>query len=149
MEVILLERVSKLGELGAKVKVKPGFGRNYLIPSGKALPATKPNIEFFEARRAELEKKANQRLTQAKERATAIEGISIVITAQAGDEGKLFGSVGAHEIIEALQAKGHEVSKNEIHFPNGVLRQIGEHELELRLLGDEVTTKISVTLSPA
>lgn len=149
MEVILLEKVSKVGELGAKVKVKPGFGRNYLIPSGKALPATKKNIEFFETRRAELEKKANQRLAQAQERAKAIEGINIVITAQAGDEGKLFGSVGAHEIIEALQAKGHEVSKNEVRFSNGALRQIGEYELELHLLGDEVTAKISVTLSPA
>ena len=145
MEVILLERVSKLGQLGAKVRVKPGFGRNFLIPTGRALPATKANVEYFETKRAELEKVANQRLGKSKERAHTLEGLSISITANAGDEGRLFGSVGPHEIVHALKALGHEISKSEVRLLDGPIRQVGIYEVELHL-SEEVASKIQVTV---
>ncbi len=149
MEVILLERISKLGDLGTKVSVKPGFARNYLLPKGKALPATKRNLEHFEQQRAILEKQANERLEKAKGRALILEGLSISIAANAADEGRLFGSVGPHEIIEALQTLGHTVAKNEIALPEGPIRRIGDYEILLHLQGDEVVATIKVSVVPA
>ena len=148
MEVILLKKVSKLGDLGAKVRVKAGFGRNYLIPTGCALPATAANLKTFEAKRAELEKASAERLSQAQARASLLEGLSITITANAGEEGRLFGSVGAHEIVRAMKELGHEVAKNEIALPES-FRQIGEYEVELHLVGEEVTAKIRVSVVKA
>lgn len=145
MEVILLERVSKLGELGAKVRVKPGFGRNYLIPKGKALPATKKNLEDFEARRSELEKIAHKRLEEAKARALSMEGLLISIAAHAGDEGRLFGSVGAHEVVRAVKELGYELAKSEVRLFEGPIRQLGNYEIELHL-GDEVVVKAQLSV---
>lgn len=148
MEVILLDRISKLGELGEKVKVKPGFGRNYLIPQGKALPATAANIEIFKARRAELEKAANERLAQAKQRADQLEGLSITIAANASEEGNLFGSVGIHEILHAVKDAGHTIAKSEVQLPEGPFRKLGDYEVHLYLHGDEVIAKIQVSVIP-
>lgn len=146
MEVILLERVSHLGELGDKVRVKPGFGRNFLIPTGRALPATKANLVSFEARRAEIERAANERLQAAKERALVLEGLSVTIVANAGEEGRLFGSVGAHEIADAVKKMGHALTKGEVRLATGVIRQLGEFDVDLHLLGEEVTAKIRVSV---
>jgi large subunit ribosomal protein L9 len=146
VEVILLDRISKLGELGEKVRVKAGFGRNYLIPQGKALPATKSNLEVFEARRKELEKTANERLAQAKQRALALNGLKISITANAGEEGRLFGSVGIHEVVQAAKELGYTIAKSEIQLPEGPFRQLGEYEVELYLHGDDVIAKIQVSV---
>ncbi len=146
MEVILLERVPHLGQLGDKVRVKPGFGRNFLIPTGRALSATKTNLVAFEARRAEIEAVANARLEKAKERALVLEGLNITITANAGEEGRLFGSVTAHDVVDAVKKMGHTLSKSEIHFTAGSIRQLGEYEIELRLLGEEVTAKVRVSV---
>ena len=137
MEVILLEKVENLGNLGDKVKVRSGYGRNYLLPQGKATTATQENIEAFEARRAELEKAAADSVAAANARREKIEGATVTITAKAGDEGKLFGSVGAGEVAEALsQAVGVEVEKREVRMPSGPLRSVGEYELELHLHTD-------------
>lgn len=146
MEVILLERVPHLGQLGDKVRVKPGFGRNFLIPTGRALPATKTNLVAFEARRTEIEAVANARLEKAKERALALEGLNIKIAVNAGEEGRLFGSVTAHDVVDAAKKIGHTLSKGEIHFTAGSIRQLGEYEVELRLLGEEVTAKVRVSV---
>lgn len=146
MEVILLERVSHLGELGDKVRVKPGFGRNFLIPTGRALPATKANLISFEARRTEIEKAANERLQAAKERALVLEGLSVTIVANAGEEGRLFGSVGAHEIADAVKKMGHALTKGEVRLAAGAIRQLGEFDVDLHLLGEEVTAKIRVSV---
>ena len=148
MEIILLERVPHLGELGAKVSVKAGFGRNYLIPTGKALLATGENLAIFEARRAALEQASFQRLQKAKERAVALEGLQLFIKAQAGEEDRLFGSIGVQDIIAAAKIAGHELSRNEVHLPES-LRQLGEYEVALRLQGDEVVVNIRVTVSAA
>lgn len=136
MEVILLENVRSLGNLGDKVKVKPGYGRNYLIPTGKALPATKDNLTAFEARRAELEQQQRSKLASAGSRAEALAGISVTIPARVGDQGRLFGSVGSRDIAEALTAAGVSVSKHEVHLPAGPLRLAGEHEVEVVLHGE-------------
>lgn len=146
MEIILLERVPKLGELGDKVRVKPGFGRNFLIPTGRALPATKANLLTFEARRAEIEAAANARLEKAKERALVLEGLAVTIVANAGEEGKLFGSVGSHEITEAIQKMGHVITKGEVRLAAGAIRQLGDFDVDLHLLGEEVTAKIRVSV---
>ncbi|HXH55211.1 MAG TPA: 50S ribosomal protein L9 [Gammaproteobacteria bacterium] len=147
MEIILLERVAHLGELGDKVRVKPGFGRNFLIPTGRALPATKANLVSFEARRAEIEAAAGERSEKAKERALALEGLNITIAANAGEEGRLFGSVGAHEIAAAVKKMGHTLSKGEVHLAAGPIRQIGDYEVELNLLGEEITAKVRVSVT--
>lgn len=136
MEVILLEKVGKLGGLGDKVKVKAGFGRNYLIPFGKAVFASAANMADFEARRVELEKAASDALTRANGRASELAEKEVVITAKAGEEGKLFGSVGAREISEALNALGTEVAKSEIKLPEGALRQLGEYDIDVQLHAD-------------
>jgi len=146
VEVILLERVSKLGNLGEKVRVKPGFGRNFLIPTGRALPATAANLVAFEARRAEIEKAAEERLQKAKERALVLEGLTVTIMANAGEEGKLFGSVGAHEISDAIKKMGHAITKGEVRLLEGAFRQLGDYEVELHLLGEEVTAKIRISI---
>ena len=146
MEVILLEKVGKLGNIGDKAKVKAGFGRNYLIPQGKAVFATESNIAEFESRRAELEAKAADTLTAAQARADQLAALDpIVISVIAGDEGKLFGSVGARELEDAIGNAGVEVSKNEISLPDGALRQIGEFAIDIQLHSD-VTGSVSVTL---
>ena len=146
MEVILLEKVGKLGNIGDKAKVKAGFGRNYLIPQGKAVFATESNIAEFESRRAELEAKAADTLTAAQARADQLAALDpIVISVIAGDEGKLFGSVGVRELEDAIGNAGVEVSKNEISLPDGALRQIGEFAIDIQLHSD-VTGSVSVTL---
>jgi len=137
MEVILLEKVENLGNLGDRVKVRPGYGRNYLLPQGKATIASPENIERFEQRRAELEKAAADALQAAEARREKLDGITVTITANAGEEGKLFGSIGAGEIAQALSdASGVEVEKREVRMPEGPLRNTGEHELHLHLHTD-------------
>ena len=146
MDVILLDKVENLGNLGEKVKVKPGYGRNYLIPSGKAASATPANLAKFEARRAELEKASTDALTAARARGEALQALSMVtIASKAGEEGKLFGSVGTQDISTAFAAAGVTVGKHEIRLPNGPLRQIGEHEIAIHLHSDvNVDVKISI-----
>jgi large subunit ribosomal protein L9 len=137
MEVILLDKVTGLGELGDKVTVKAGYGRNYLIPSGKAVPATKENLVEFEKRRAELEKQAAEKLAAAQERKAAIENLGeVTIAHKAGEEGKLFGSVGTTDISRACEAAGVVVEKNEIRLPEGPMRATGEFEVVLHLHPD-------------
>lgn len=138
MQVILMEKVRNLGSLGDKVNVKDGYGRNYLIPQNKAVFATEKNIEQFEKRRAELEKKAQQTLASAEQRAAKLNDTTIVIEAQASDEGKLYGSVGANEIKEALTAKSIEVSKREIVMPEGVLHSVGDYTVEIHVHSDVI-----------
>lgn len=138
MEVILLEKVGKLGSVGDKVNVKSGFGRNYLLPQGKAISATADNLKEFEKRRAELEKAAANKKESAEIRARELEELNVTITAKAGDEGKLFGSVGARDIAEAITAAGVEVSKSEVKLPEGTLRDIGEYEVNVQLHVDVV-----------
>lgn len=145
MEVILLERVPKLGALGERLKVKPGYARNYLIPQGKGLPATEANIKRFEARRAELEKSAQEKLDQAESRKASLEGSKIVLAMQAGEEGRLFGSVTSHDIVRALKDAGHKVAKGEVWLPQPI-RQVGEYEVELYLHGNEIVAKINLSV---
>jgi large subunit ribosomal protein L9 len=134
MEVILLEKVGKLGGIGDKVTVKPGFGRNYLVPHGMALPATAKNLEEFEARRAELEAAAAEKTAEATARKDKLAELDeITITANAGDEGKLFGSIGARDIAEAITAAGVEIAKSEVKLPEGALREVGEFEIDIQL----------------
>lgn len=134
MEVILLETVGNLGGLGDQVSVKAGFGRNYLLPQGKAVPATAENVAQFEARRAELEAAAASALTAAQKRADAINAMAaVVITMKAGDEGKLFGSVGTRDIAEAATAAGVEIDKSEVRLPEGALRDIGTYEVAVQV----------------
>ncbi|MCX8578204.1 MULTISPECIES: 50S ribosomal protein L9 [unclassified Gilliamella] len=130
MQIILLDKVANLGSLGDQVNVKAGYARNFLIPQGKAVPATKKNIEFFEARRAELEAKLAETLKAAEERVAEINALGkVTITSKAGDEGRLFGSIGTRDIADAVKARGIEVSKSEVRLPNGVLRNTGEFEV--------------------
>ncbi len=145
MEIILLEKVANLGALGAKVNVKPGYGRNYLIPFGKAVPATKANLETFEARRAELERQEAAVLAAAQARAEQLGSIAVVIAAKAGDEGKLFGSVGTRDIAEAITAAGVAVDKLEVRLPNGALRNTGAFTIALHLHSD-VVAQVSLTI---
>ncbi|WP_435101479.1 50S ribosomal protein L9 [Arhodomonas sp. AD133] len=140
MEVILLEKVDNLGDLGDRVKVRAGYGRNYLLPQGKAKMATAENIRYFEERRAELERQAAERLSAAQQRAAQLEGLTVTIQARAGDEGKLFGSVGTQDIADAITAAGVEVVRNEVRLPEGPFRATGEYEVELHLYTDVDTT---------
>lgn len=146
MDIILLEKVTNLGNLGDKVSVKPGFARNYLFPGGHATRATVANIAQFEARRADLETEANKTLLEAKERLAALEDLSVVIPCKTGDEGKLYGSIGAGDIAEAIARSGVSVMKREIRLPTtGVIRRTGEYEIDLILHADVKTTvKIAV-----
>ncbi len=146
MEVILLEKVRNLGNLGDKVNVKSGYGRNFLIPQSKAVMATKENVEKFEARRAELEAKAAEELAAAQARAEKLAEVAeVTIPANAGEEGKLFGSVAASDIVDALSAAGVEVEKREVLLPEGPIRQLGEFDIELALHTD-VTQVIKVKI---
>ncbi|VAX09994.1 LSU ribosomal protein L9p [hydrothermal vent metagenome] len=141
MEVILLEKVANLGNLGDKVSVKPGYGRNFLFPSKKAVPANKKNIEMFEARRAELEKAAAEVLAAAQARAEKLAALAaIVIKSNAGDEGKLFGSIGVADIADAITAAGEDVVKREVSLPEGPIHMLGDYELEIQLHSDVVQT---------
>ena len=143
MQVILLEKVRNLGALGELVHVKPGYGRNFLIPQGKAVFATEQNIELFEKRRSELEKKAAQALKEAEQRAAKLNNVTVKIAAQASDEGKLYGSVGMNEICDALKAMSLDVSKREINLPDGVFHSIGQYEVEVQVHSD-VTAMVIV-----
>lgn len=148
MEVILLDKVRNLGNLGDRVNVKSGYGRNYLIPQNKAVFATGKNIELFEQRRSELEKKAQQSLSSAEQRASKLNDISVVIKAMASDEGKLYGSVGVNEIKDALTEKGVEVSKREIVLPEGPLHSIGNYVVEVHVHSD-VIANLQIEIIPA
>ncbi|WP_352338309.1 50S ribosomal protein L9 [Psychrobacter sp. 16-MNA-CIBAN-0192] len=145
MQIILLQRIVNLGKLGETVDVKPGYGRNFLIPHGKALPATAVNIEKFEARRAELEAEEKKELDTAQERADALTDVNVIMRAKSGDEGKLFGSIGTRDIAEALTNSGLEVDRAEIKLPEGALRQVGEYNVDIQLHHD-VTATILVTI---
>ncbi len=145
MEVILLEKVANLGSLGDKVKVKAGYGRNFLLPYGKAVAATAENLKAFEERRAELEKVAAEKLAAAQTRAEALEGASVTIASKAGEEGKLFGSIGVRDIADAVTAGGTEVEKSEVRLPEGPLRVTGEYDIELQLHSD-VTANIKLVV---
>ncbi|HEX6995185.1 MAG TPA: 50S ribosomal protein L9 [Gammaproteobacteria bacterium] len=148
MQVILLEKIENLGGIGDLVKVKPGYARNYLIPKGKATVATPENIAKFEERRAELERRAAEELAAAKARAKKLEGQAVRIKAQAGPEGKLFGSIGTIDIAEAVSALGIEVERSEVRLPEGPIRVVGDHEVELHLHSD-VSVKITVAVESA
>lgn len=145
MEVILLENVGKLGNIGDKVTVKAGFSRNYLVPQGKAISATKENLADFEARRAELEAAAAGRVANAEKRAEGLNELIVTIEANAGDGGKLFGSIGTRDIAQAITAAGVEVSKAEVKLPNGVLRDLGEYQVNIQLHA-EVTRAITLSV---
>jgi large subunit ribosomal protein L9 len=138
MQVILLEKVPNVGDLGEVVKVKPGFARNFLIPQGKAKRATPENVQLLEEKRAELEKIAADKLTRAQEMAALLDGVAIQVTQKAGVDGRLFGSVTNVDIVEALQASGHTVEKAMIRMPDGPLKHVGEFPLTVALQGDVV-----------
>ncbi|GHB16700.1 50S ribosomal protein L9 [Salinicola rhizosphaerae] len=140
MEVILLDNIGKLGELGDKVTVKPGYGRNYLMPYGLAVPATKDNVEAFEAQRAELEAQAAERKAQAEARAAQLAEIELSLVAKAGDEGKLFGSIGPRDLAEAMAQAGIDVAKSEVRMPEGPIRQTGEYDIALQLHAEVVSS---------
>ena len=140
MEVILLEKTANLGNLGDKVTIKAGYGRNYLIPQGKAVAATPAKIKEFEERRAELEKQAAEKLAAATSRGEAISKLSVSIAHKTGDEGRLFGSVGTQNIADAITAAGVKVEKHEVRLPNGVIRNIGEYDIAINLHTDVVVT---------
>jgi large subunit ribosomal protein L9 len=138
MEVILLQKVANLGNIGDKVKVKPGFGRNYLLPQGKAALATAANLKKFEERRAELEKLAADEFESAKLRSGQLENFRLSLTAKAGSEGKLFGSIGTSDIAEALSKAGIRIERSEVRLPAGPIRLVGEHHVKLHLHTDVV-----------
>lgn len=138
MEVILLEKVGRLGTVGDKVNVKSGFGRNYLLPQGKAVTATAANVAEFEARRKELEAAASDKLVSAKARAEQLAELVVTIKANAGDEGKLFGSIGARDIAVAITEAGVKVSKSEVKLPEGTLREVGEYDIDVQLHVDVI-----------
>ena len=140
MQVILLEKIANLGQLGEVVKVKDGFARNYLIPHGKAKRATPENIAEFEQRRTELEKTQAEALAKAQERAAKLDGLMIQITQKAGVDGKLFGSVTNVDISEALKAQGFDVPRSAIRMPQGPLKQVGDYPLKIALHTDVVVT---------
>lgn len=145
MKVILLEKIAKLGDLGSQVEVKSGFGRNYLIPQGKAIPATADNVAKFEARRAELEKVAAEQLAAAQAKAEAVEGKRIIVEAKQGGEGRLFGSVTSIDIVEKAKATGIDIERNEIRMPTGPIRSTGEFLIPLHFHADvesEITVEV-------
>ena len=145
MEVILLEKVGRMGTVGDKVNVKSGYARNFLFPFAKAIPATKENLADFEARKIELMKVAAEKLAKAQARADKISGLKITIEANAGDEGKLFGSVGTRDIADAITAAGHAVEKSEVLLPDGALRDTGEYVVDLSF-GSDVVTTVSLSI---
>jgi large subunit ribosomal protein L9 len=146
MEVILLQKIANLGNIGDRVKVKPGFGRNFLLPKGKATLATPENVKKFEARRAELEKIAREQFQDAESRAAAFKDFKLQITAKAGTEGKLFGSIGTADIAEATTKAGHKLARSEVRLPNGPLRTVGDHVVALHLHTD-IDVQLPVTIT--
>ena len=150
MQLILLQNVTNLGKLGDKVNVKPGYGRNFLVPQGKATPATPANLAEFEAKRAEYEAKAKAQLEGAEGRKAALENAEVTISANASTEGKLYGSIGPREIAEALTKIGHKVEKSEVVMGEGPLRNIGEYDVLVHLHADiETTVKVIVVAEAA
>ncbi|KAF1702061.1 50S ribosomal protein L9 [Pseudoxanthomonas suwonensis] len=147
MELILLQKVVNLGNLGDKVTVKPGYGRNYLVPQGKAVPATAANLAEFEAKRAEYEAKAKALLDEAQGRLAKLEGASVTVKANASTEGKLYGSVGPREIAEAFTAAGLPLEKSEVIMGEGSIRHVGEFEVQVALHAD-VETTVKVVVEP-
>lgn len=145
MQVILLEKIDNLGDLGDQVKVKSGYGRNYLIPSGKAAPATEENLAKFKVRRAELQQVAGQSLAEARARGEALQGLSVSIVAKAGDEGKLYGSVGTGDIAEAITEAGVAIERHEVRMPTGSFRALGDYMVDIHLHAD-VTVPVGVTV---
>jgi large subunit ribosomal protein L9 len=145
MDVILLQKVANLGNIGDRVKVKSGFGRNFLLPQGKATLATPTNVAKFEERRAELEKVARDQLKSAEDRSAALKDYKLVIRAKAGTEGKLFGSVGTADISEALKRENFNIARSEVRLPTGALRTVGEHTVNLHLHADiDVPLAVSI-----
>lgn len=150
MDIILLDKVANLGGLGDNVNVKAGYARNFLFPQGKAVPATKANIEKFEQRRAELEAKLASDLSAANDRAAKVAALSeVTIASKAGDEGKLFGSVGTRDIADAITEAGVKVTKAEVKLPNGTLREVGEYDIDLQLHAEVVATVKVVVIAEA
>jgi len=145
MDIILLEKVRNLGGLGDQVKVRSGYGRNFLIPQGKAVPANKANVEHFEQRRTELEQAAAEKLSAAQARADQLANVSVTITAKSGDEGKLFGSIGTNDIASAISEAGVHVEKSEVLMPNGAIRAIGDYDIDVQLHTD-VQAVVSLTV---
>src|SRR5690554_2027187 len=148
MNVILLEKVGKLGAVGDTASVRAGYARNFLFPTGKAIPATKSNLENFETRRAELVAAHNEKVAVAQARADKLNELRVVIAVNAGEEGKLFGSIGTRETADAITATGVEVSKAEVRLPDGALREVGEYEIAIDL-GHEVEQTITLAIVPA
>ena len=157
MNVILLEKIGKVGEVGDQVNVKAGYARNFLFPFSKAIPATKENVADFDARKDELVKAANEKLSGAEGRAAKLNGTTITIEANAGEEGKLFGSIGTRDITDALLAAGHEIEKSEVQLPGGALRTTGDFTISLSLgsinsngnlsLGSDVNAEINLKVT--
>jgi len=145
MQVILMEKVANLGNLGDVVKVKDGFARNFLIPQGKAKRATQENLKAFESRRTELEKAQNEQLAKAQERGAKLEGLTVQVTQKAGPDGRLFGSVTNYDIVESLTKQGHEVERAQIRMPQGPLKQVGDYPIQIALHTD-VTVTITVSV---
>jgi large subunit ribosomal protein L9 len=145
MDVILLEKVANLGNLGDRVAVRSGYARNFLLPKGKATLATAANVAKFEVRRAELEKAQHDQLSGAEARKAAFEGFKVTITAKAGSEGKLFGSIGTTDIAEAATAAGQKLSRSEVRMPNGPLRSVGDHVVSVHLHAD-VNVDLPITI---
>ncbi|HTV50558.1 MAG TPA: 50S ribosomal protein L9 [Steroidobacteraceae bacterium] len=145
MDVILLEKVANLGNIGDRVKVRSGFGRNFLLPQGKATLATPANVAKFEARRAELERAAQEQHASAEQRAAQLQDFKLTIIAKAGTEGKLFGSVGTADIAEAVTRAGHPLARSEVRLPTGPLRTVGEHSVSVHLHAD-IDLKLPVTI---
>ena len=145
MEVILLENIAKLGILGDRVNVKSGYGRNYLVPQQKAVPATEENVKVFESRKAELQLQASDKLNVAQGRSEQIEALNVSITSKAGDEGKLFGSITVRDIAEAATSRGVTIEKSEVRLPDGPLRELGEYEITIHLHSEvEAVLKVAV-----
>jgi len=140
MQVILMEKVTNLGNLGDVVKVKDGFARNFLIPQGKAKRATEANLKAFEARRAELEKAQSELLAQAQERGAKLDGLTLQVVQKAGVDGRLFGSVTNYDIVEALGKQGHAVERSQVRMPSGPLKQVGEFPIQVQLHTDVLVT---------
>lgn len=140
-----MKKVDQLGGLGDKVSVRPGYGRNYLIPSGFAVPATEANLKAFDERRAELEKQASESLAAAESRREKLDGLTVTVARKAGDEGKLFGSVGTQDIATAVQEMGMELERQEVRLPEGPYRAAGEYEVTLHLHADvDATIKLEI-----
>jgi len=147
MNVILLEKLGRLGGIGDQVRVKAGYGRNFLLPFGKAVVATPENVKEFEARRGELERVAAEKKQIADRRAAQLAALSVTIPANAGDEGKLFGSIGTRDVAEAITKAGVEVSKSEVRMPSGPLRELGEYMIDVQL-HSELMQPVKVTVIP-